>query len=84
MLFFLSLAQKRGFVVEEYRDAAIGHMEKNEAGRMAMTRVVLRPQIRYAGTPPSAETVAALHHESHDLCFIANSVKTEVTVEERP
>lgn len=83
MLFFLHLAQKKGFVVDEYRDAAIGHMEKNAAGRMAMTRVVLRPQIRYAGPAPDAGTEAALHHESHELCFIANSVTTEVTVEPR-
>ncbi|BBK32921.1 organic hydroperoxide reductase OsmC/OhrA [Stella humosa] len=81
MLFFLNLAQKRGIVVDAYRDAAIGHMEKNAAGRMAMTRVVLRPRIAYSGTPPSAETVAEIHHESHELCFIANSVTTEITVE---
>ncbi len=83
MLFFLSLAQKQGIVVDEYRDAAIGHMEKNPAGRMAMTRVILRPQIRYSGTPPTPEAEAAIHHESHERCFIANSVTTEVTVEPR-
>lgn len=81
MLFFLHLAQKRGLVVDRYRDPAIGHMEKNATGRMAMTRVVLRPEIAFAGEAPSAEVIAALHHESHELCFIANSVTTEVTVE---
>ncbi|BBK42188.1 peroxiredoxin [Allostella vacuolata] len=83
MLFFLNLAQKRGIVVDQYRDVAVGHMEKNAAGRMAMTRVVLRPEIAYAGAAPSPETEAELHHESHELCFIANSVTTEVTVEPR-
>ncbi len=81
MLFFLHLAQRRGLVVDRYRDRAIGHMEKNAAGRMAMTRVVLRPEIAFAGGDPPADVVAALHHESHELCFIANSVTTEVTVE---
>jgi len=81
MLFFLHLAQKRGLVVDRYRDQAIGHMEKNAAGRMAMTRVILRPKIAFAGGDPPADVVSALHHESHELCFIANSVTTEVTVE---
>ncbi|MCC7272331.1 MAG: OsmC family protein [Alphaproteobacteria bacterium] len=81
MLFFLSFASRRGIVVDEYRDQALGYMEKNAEGRMAVTRVVLRPAVRYVGEPPSAETVAALHHESHEECFIANSVRTVVTVE---
>ncbi|WP_374446916.1 OsmC family protein [Stella sp.] len=81
MLFFLHLAQKRGLVVDRYRDRAVGHMEKNAAGRLAMTRVILRPEIAFAGGDPPPGIVAALHHESHELCFIANSVTTEVTVE---
>lgn len=81
MLFFLHLAQKRGLVVDRYRDRAVGWMEKNAAGRLAMTRVVLRPEIAFAGRQPTPHEVAALHHESHELCFIANSVTTEVTVE---
>src|SRR5688572_26763269 len=39
MLWFLSIAAKRGFVVESYEDNAVGHLEKNESGRLAMTRV---------------------------------------------
>ncbi|MDH5345161.1 MAG: OsmC family protein [Gammaproteobacteria bacterium] len=82
MLFFLSLAAKRGIVVDEYTDEASGIMQKNEDGRIAMTRVVLRPKAAYeAGTAPDREQLEKLHHHAHELCFIANSVRTEVVTE---
>ena len=84
MLFFLFHAAKRGFVVDRYEDVAAGTMGKNSEGRMAMLKVVLRPQVAWAGaTRPSAADVEALHHRSHEDCFIANSVKAEVVVEPR-
>src|SRR5262245_60924184 len=49
MLWFLSIAAKRGFVVDDYRDEAVGVMEKNAEGRLAMTRVTLRPAVRFSG-----------------------------------
>lgn len=82
MLTFLALAAKKKLVVDRYTDHAVGHLEKNESGRMAITRVVLRPQIEFEGTPPAAADLHELHEKSHELCFIANSVTTEVTVEE--
>ena len=82
MLFFLSFAAQRGFCVDSYVDVASGLMEKNESGKMAMTRVTLKPKIGFCGEKrPPADEVDALHHKSHDACFIANSVKTEVVVE---
>ncbi len=85
MLTFLALAARRRLVVERYEDDAVGHMEKNAQGRIAITRVVLRPRIAFGGEgPPAAEELARLHHLAHEQCFIANSVKTEVTVEPRP
>ena len=82
MLFFLSFAAQRGFCVDSYVDEASGLMEKNESGQMAMTRVTLKPKIGFCGEKrPTADEVDALHHKSHDACFIANSVKTEVVVE---
>ena len=81
MLFFLSLAMKRGILVEEYVDEAQGVMEKNEDGKIAITRVTLRPQARYGGEAPDPEQVEQLHHRAHDLCFIANSVRSEVVTE---
>ena len=81
MLFFLDFARRAGFVVEEYVDEADGVLEKRSDGKIAMTRVTLRPRITWSGGAPDAATVADLHHRSHEACFIANSVNTEVTVQ---
>jgi organic hydroperoxide reductase OsmC/OhrA len=84
MLFFLFHAAKRGFVVERYEDAASGTMGKNADGRVAMLKVVLRPQVTWGGAQrPSAADIEALHHRAHEDCYIANSVKTEVAIEPR-
>jgi organic hydroperoxide reductase OsmC/OhrA len=82
MLFFLSLAAKQGFVVDDYRDEAVGTMSRNASGRLAMTRVTLHPRVRYSGEKrPAPPEEDALHHAAHDECFIASSVRTEVTCE---
>jgi organic hydroperoxide reductase OsmC/OhrA len=82
MLWFLSIAAERGMVVESYEDNAEGVMGKNPEGRVAMTKVTLRPRVRFGGDRvPSDDEVDALHHEAHGKCFIANSVKTLVTTE---
>lgn len=81
MLSFLHVARLAGFAVAAYRDEAEGLMEKNAEGRIAVTRVALRPQIRWEGREPDKEELDRLHHAAHEACFIANSVKTEVVVE---
>jgi organic hydroperoxide reductase OsmC/OhrA len=82
MLFFLSLAAKRGVVVDEYTDDAVGYLEKDGAGRMAMTKVILRPKSVYAAdSKHDIALIEKLHHKAHELCFIANSVKTDVITE---
>ena len=82
MLFFLSLAAKQGFVVDDYRDEAVGTMSRDAAGRLAMTRVTLHPAVRYSGEKrPSRAEEDALHHAAHEECFIASSVRTEVACE---
>ncbi len=82
MLWFLSIAAKRGVVVESYRDEASGVMARNAAGRLAMTRVTLHPRVAFAAARrPSAEQHAAMHHEAHEQCFLASSVKTDVRCE---
>jgi organic hydroperoxide reductase OsmC/OhrA len=82
MLTFLAVAAKKKFVVDRYSDRAVGFLEKNQKGKLAMTRVILRPTITFGGTtPPTREEMAALHERAHAECFIANSVTTEVTVE---
>lgn len=80
MLFFLQLACQSKLVIEEYVDEAVGIMEKNEEGKQAMTKVTLRPRVVFSeGTQASREQLERLHERAHELCFIANSVKTEVT-----
>ncbi len=82
MLTFLAIASMKKFVVESYDDDAVGYMEKNEAGKSAITRVVLRPDIVFSGDNlPSQEDLGWMHEKAHKECFIANSVTTEVTVE---
>lgn len=80
MLWFLDLARQAGLDVAAYRDEAVGVMGRLE-GRIAVTRITLRPRIDYAGEAPDAETLARLHHQAHERCFIANSLKTEIVVE---
>ena len=80
MLTFLAIAAKAGITVDRYEDAAEGVLTKQD-GTLSITRVVLRPRIRFGGEPPSVEALAHLHEQAHRGCFIANSVKTVVTVE---
>lgn len=83
MLFFLSIAQQRGFTVDSYRDQALGMMAKNSAGRMAMTVITLRPAIAFIGDAlPTREQIAAIHRAAHDKCYIANSITAEVKVDD--
>jgi organic hydroperoxide reductase OsmC/OhrA len=82
MRWFLSLAARRGLVVESYRDEALGVLGENQLGHMAVTRVTLRPEARFGGAKlPTREDVVALHDDAHDQCFLAHSVKTDVRCE---
>jgi organic hydroperoxide reductase OsmC/OhrA len=81
MLSFLHLARLAGFAVRTYEDHAAGVLEEIAPGRQAMTKVTLRPKIDWAGPAPQKEALDRLHHEAHEICFIANSVRTQVSVE---
>ena len=81
MLWFLSLAAKRGHVVERYEDRAYGVMDRRADGRIAFTRIVLRPAIAFADDKrPDAAAIATLHERAHAECFIANSLNCPVLV----
>lgn len=81
MLTFLAICARKRIVVDSYEDRAVGHMEKNANGKLAVTRVDLRPKIVFGpGVTVDAATLEDLHHRSHEECFIANSVKTEIVV----
>lgn len=82
MLWFLAIAGKRRFIVDSYVDNAAGILAKNSDGKLAMTVVTLRPNVKFSGErQPSQEDIQSLHHRAHEECFIALSVKTEVRCE---
>jgi organic hydroperoxide reductase OsmC/OhrA len=79
MLWFLDIAARAGWLVDDYRDEATGILARNSQGQMAITQVTLNPVVSFAAAKgPSQEVYDALHHKAHEACFIANSVKTEV------
>jgi organic hydroperoxide reductase OsmC/OhrA len=83
MLFLLFYAAKAGFIIDRYEDQAIGEIGKNARGATAMLKVQLRPQIAWSGKAPASEQLAALHHQAHASCYIANSVSSEIVIEPR-
>lgn len=80
MLTFLAICARRRIVVDEYVDEAVGQLEKNDSGRLAVTKVELRPRIRFGGEPPGDEELERIHEQSHRDCFIANSVTTQIVL----
>ena len=80
MLWFLDLARQAGFAVASYRDRASAALERGDDGRMALLRFELRPEIAFEGRQPGAEELDKLHHDAHERCFIANSLRGEVVI----
>ena len=81
MLTFLAICARKGLDVDRYEDAAEGHLEKNAEGRLAVTRVTLQPRVTFSnGVTVDDAKLDALHQSAHHGCFIAASVKTEVSV----
>ncbi len=78
MLTFLALCARRGHVVVSYTDDAAGELGKNAAGRTAITKVTLKPSVRFEGEAPSAEQLDALHTKAHEHCFIAQTLACAV------
>jgi organic hydroperoxide reductase OsmC/OhrA len=82
MLFFLQIAAKRKFIVDKYVDQAIGVMDKDSNGKTSITKVTLRPYVKFSGGKyPTIQQLEKMHHQSHEQCFLANSVKTEIVTE---
>src|SRR5438477_7890051 len=72
MLWFLSIAAKRGFCIDSYSDDAAGVMGKNGSGKLAMTRVTLRPKVAFGGNrKPVKSDIESMHHEAHGEGLIA-------------
>ena len=84
MLTFLAICARKRITVDAYDDEPVGYLEKGGDGKLWMARVILKPRVRFApGTTVDVGTLADIHHKSHEDCFIASSVKTDVTVETR-
>jgi len=84
MLTLLAICARKRLAVDAYDDDASGVLEKGEGGKLWVAHVTLRPRVQFAsGTTVDEATLAEIHHLAHEQCFIANSVKTEVTVEPR-
>ena len=81
MLWFLDLARQAGHVVESYEDEAVAEMGRTGPGKIAITKITLRPRIAFAGAQPDAAAIDRLHHEAHERCFIANSLNCPIVVE---
>jgi len=84
MLTFLAISAKKRLAVTSYEDDAVGFLEKNADGKLAVTRIILRPKVAWGkDKTPTQEEVEALHQKAHGACFIANSILTEVAIEPR-
>ena len=82
MLTFLAVSSMQGFVLDSYEDEAVGKLAPNDAKKMVVKTVTLRPKTVFSGDKqPSREELEALHHKAHEECFIANSVLTEIITE---
>jgi len=81
MLTFLAVAARKRIVVARYEDSAVGFLEKGEDGKLAVTRIELRPVVSFADPRGvSAEVLDRLHDLAHENCFIAKSVRSEIAV----
>jgi len=79
MLWYLHLCSVNKIVVLSYEDTAAGTMAEKENGSGEFVHVQLRPRITVSDDS-DVERAHALHHQAHEMCFIANSVKFPVEV----
>jgi organic hydroperoxide reductase OsmC/OhrA len=79
MLSFLHVAAKARIDVVAYEDEATGVMPE-DAEPLRITEITLRPRITVAGDA-SEERIRKLVHTAHEHCFIANSLKSDVSIE---
>lgn len=76
MLSYLALCARAGVRVISYSDEAIGKMAHQE-GKIRFTEVVLHPKV-VIETGDDLSKAESLHHDAHEVCFIANSVSFPV------
>ncbi len=82
LLWFLHIARVKGYIIDQYQDNAEGFLKKNAEGKLAISKIELRPYARFVGEKqPTPEALETMHHAAHEACFIANSIRSEVTCE---
>lgn len=82
MLWFLSVARKQGLTVMAYEDQAEGVMTPNEAGKLYVSTITLRPLVRFDGAADPA-VVDEVHRLAHAECYLANSVRADIRIQPR-
>lgn len=77
-LWYLGLCAGAGISVVAYEDNVEGSMVEESNGAGQFTSVQLRPTVTLAPGSDLAKA-EALHHEAHEMCFIARSVNFPVS-----
>jgi organic hydroperoxide reductase OsmC/OhrA len=76
-LWYLHLASDAGIRILAYQDHPVGRMAEDANGSGRFVGVTLNPTVTIAAGG-DAEKAAALHHDAHEMCFVANSVNFEI------
>jgi organic hydroperoxide reductase OsmC/OhrA len=79
MMSFLHLAAKARIDVVAYEDEATGVMPDDDQP-LRITEITLRPRITVSGDA-SEERVRKPVHTAHEHCFIANSLRSDISIE---
>ena len=82
LLFFIAICSKKRLILESYQDNATAYLEKNAEGELVISKVLLKPEVRFAqGVEVSWEAIEKIHHQAHERCFLARSVCSEIIIE---
>ena len=82
LLFFIAICSKKRLILEHYQDNATAYLEKNAEGELVISKVLLRPEVRFAqGVEVAWEAIEKIHHQAHERCFLARSVRSEIIIE---
>lgn len=80
MLSYLYVCAKAGVVITAYEDNASGLMIEDADGSGRFKVVTLKPSVKVAEASMIQKAID-LHHDAHEICYIANSVNFEVRCE---
>ena len=82
MLFFIAICSKKRLVVQDYVDNSTAFLEQDGRGDLIISKVIIRPEVIFAeGVDVDRKTMEEIHKQSHDKCFLAKSVKSDVIIE---